>query len=98
MADAKRKNYLNKIYIKKTWEDENDAGNVLLSAGILRDEFIKELMALPVTEKGYVNLTFGRQKGDPSKWSAWTDDYVKNQQATGFASTTPSTDNDSLPF
>ena len=95
MADQKPpKQYINKIFISKKWEDKaNDS--VLYSVGIVVDDFIKELKKHPVNDKGILNLTLVTQKTDKNKMSLFYEEWKgkpKDNIAPG------KDDEDSLPF
>jgi len=94
---TKDKKYVNGIFFKKTWEDENDAGNFLASVGVKKEEFIKNIQSLPPDSRGFINLSFGRQKADPNKYSLWLDEYVRTSQANSPTNSGAGTTDD-LPF
>lgn len=97
-----QKQYLNSIFVKKAnWTDRNDPSNILLGAGIKVDEFIKELQKIPQKANGFINLSIGRQKNDPSKYSVWVDTWVPNSVGASTRSNGPvnkSNQEDQLPF
>ncbi len=81
MSNNTKPKYVNAIFLKKNWEDPADPGNILIRVGIKKAEFLKEIQAIQEDPRGFINLTIGRQKQDPSKFSMWQDEWVRPEQA-----------------
>jgi hypothetical protein len=84
----KNNEYVNGIYI----DEKEGMYGTYLSIGITK-EGLENLKNVPANEKGWINLTAGRQKANASKFSVKP--YVAKNQAA-----TVSSDDDSstLPF
>jgi hypothetical protein len=78
--------FVNSIFLTKTW---GEGDSILISTGINRDEFIKELKALPANEKGFVNLTIGTQKNDSNKFSMWLNEGRQSSSSSSASSSKP---------
>lgn len=99
MSENKTKpKYINAIFLKKIWEKPEDPSNLLLSVGIKKEQFIKEIQALVADPRGFINLTIGRQKVDTAKYSLWLDEFVRTGVTSSAATSAQIEPDDSLPF
>ena len=93
--------YINGVFLRKVWEDI-PRGGILIGQGINKEEYLKEIQAIPADDRGFINLTIGTQRNDTSKLSLWLDDRPRpsvdnNYKKPGDERTSPN-DTDDLPF
>lgn len=85
-----KKNYLNGAWITKNPNYE------IINLDFTPD-FIENLAALPVNEKGFRKVQLSPQKNDKTKWSIFENDFVPDpSKRKGGGSPTPN--DDQLPF
>jgi len=85
---SKQKNYINGAWLNRV------NGYDLVNMDFTQ-EFLRNLAALPMNEKGIRRVTFGSQQKDPNKWSIYENDYKSRNQV---ANASPDNDSDQLPF
>lgn len=109
MANQAPRVLINGLFTKIVWTDPADPARILLSQGFKRDEFIKELMKLPVNPRGFVDITLSTQRADKKKLTAFYQEYTPSggnanktfsQQPASQqpAPASPSSPTDDLPF
>lgn len=85
--------WVNSFFAKLVWwEGKNEntpPPSVLISLGIKKETLLEEINKLPVSDKGFINLTLGqKQKNDPQKLSTWFE--VRAGQPSGNYASKPS--------
>lgn len=61
--------FINAFFGKRVWRDGNDPDRELFSIGLKKADFLSEIDAIQEDDRGFINLTMGSQKADPSKMS-----------------------------
>lgn len=68
----KKTQYIQGAFIKQA---KNES---FIDFGIKKKEFLESIEGLVADEKGFINLTIGKQKADPNKYSLWLNDWKPN--------------------
>jgi hypothetical protein len=91
----KKTNYIQGAFIKQS---KNES---FIDFGIKKKEFLESIEGLVADEKGFINLTIGKQKADPSKYSLWLNEWKpdssKKSSKPTYKNDSAGEDND-LPF
>lgn len=107
MAQRQDRKFVNGLFARRVWADGK---NELFGIGIKKDEFIRNIQAIPADSKGFINLTLGSQKTDYDKFSLWLKDEQQNNNSSSYSnnrstppppstsSNLPPSDDDDLPF
>lgn len=109
MAQRQDRKFVNGLFARRVWADGK---NELFGIGIKKDEFIRNIQAIPADSTGFINLTLGSQKTDYDKFSLWLKDEQQNNSNSysnnrstqtpppppPTSSNLPPSDDDDLPF
>jgi single-stranded DNA-binding protein len=100
--------FINGFFAKRFWQ-RDDAE--MISIGLKKDEFIRDIEAMSADDRGFINLTMGSQKADPAKFSLFPQEDRRDKSSSAYSSaksntqpsrpsssTPPPDDTDDLPF